>query len=91
MRVRLITSPGAGLQRQEVEMWKVQFIRTPKGKLLAVLPRAEYEALAKAADRYDHAQLGTVIRRIKQGREMEYPLAVVEAMADGPSADPRAA
>ena len=29
MRLRLITSPGAGLQGQEVEMSKVQFIRTP--------------------------------------------------------------
>jgi hypothetical protein len=50
MRVRLITSPGAGLQGQEVEMSKVQFIRTPKGEPLAVLPRAEYVALTKVAD-----------------------------------------
>ena len=41
-------------------MSKVQFIRTPKGESLAVLPRAEYEALAKVADRYDRAQLRAV-------------------------------
>ncbi len=64
-------------------MLKVQFIRTPKGEALAVLPRAEYEALAKAADRYDRAQLRAVERRIKEGREKEYPIAVVEAVADG--------
>jgi len=64
-------------------MLKVQFIRTPKGEALAVLPRAEYEALAKAADRYDRAQLRAVERRIKDGREKEYPIAVVEAVADG--------
>lgn len=64
-------------------MAKVQFIRTPKGESLAVLPRAEYEALAKAADRYDRAQLRAVERRIKEGREKEYPFAVVEAVADG--------
>jgi len=64
-------------------MLKVQFIRTPKGEALAVLPRVEYEALAKAADRYDRAQLRAVERRIKEGREKEYPIAVVEAVADG--------
>ena len=50
MRVRLITSPGADLQHQKVGMSKVRFILTPKGEPLAVLLRAEYEALAKAAD-----------------------------------------
>ena len=54
MRVCLITNLGASLQIQEVGMSKVQFVRTPKGESLAVLPRAKYEALAKVTNYSEH-------------------------------------
>ncbi|MDA0366804.1 MAG: helix-turn-helix transcriptional regulator [Proteobacteria bacterium] len=64
-------------------MSKVQFIRAPKGGQLAVLPRTEYEALVRAADREDRAQLRAVERRMKQTREQAIPFAAVEAALDG--------
>ena len=70
-------------------MTKVQFIRTPKGDDLAILPRADYEALIRDAARPDAAQARTVKRRPKKMRDGALPFDVVEAIVAGTST-PRA-
>jgi DNA-binding XRE family transcriptional regulator len=69
---------------------KVQFIRTPDGSDLAVLPRADYDRLiALAADAQEDAAASRVVRSstraIKEGREVVLPKAVADRLARGDS------
>ena len=65
-------------------MTKVQFIKTARGEELAILPRSEYERLAKLIADED---VGTarVVRhardKIAAGREVLVPKAVVDRFA----------
>jgi len=66
----------------------VQFIHTPGGDDLAVLPRDDYDRLvALAAEAQEDAAAGRIVRNsiraIKEGREMVLPKAVVDRLADG--------
>jgi DNA-binding XRE family transcriptional regulator len=68
----------------------VQFIHTPGGDDLAVLPRADYDRLiALAAEaREDAAASRTVrnsMRALKEGREVVLPKAVADRLANGDS------
>jgi DNA-binding XRE family transcriptional regulator len=69
---------------------KVQFIHTPDGSDLAVLPRADYDRLiALAADAQEDAAASRVVRNstraIKEGREVVLPKAVADRLAGGES------
>ena len=66
----------------------VQFIHTPGGDDLAVLPRSEYDRLvALAAEAQEDAAASRVIRNssraIKEGREVVLPKAVADRLANG--------
>jgi len=70
-------------------MGKAQYIRTPNGESLVLVPRVEYEALLRtlrryetAEDREDRAMVRDVERRIAQGLERTYPSEVVHAVLD---------
>ena len=69
----------------------VQFIHTPGGDDLAVLPRSEYDRLvALAAEAQEDAAASRVIRNssraIKEGREVVLPEAVADRLANGDNA-----
>jgi DNA-binding XRE family transcriptional regulator len=69
----------------------VQFIRTPRGDDLAVLPRSEYDRLlALATEAHEDAAATRVIRNstraLKEGREVLLPKAVADSLADGDNA-----
>jgi DNA-binding XRE family transcriptional regulator len=69
----------------------VQFIRTPGGDDLAVLPRNEYDRLvALAAEAQEDAAASRIVRNsaraVKEGREVVLPKAVVDRLTDGESA-----
>ncbi len=69
----------------------VQFIHTPGGDDLAVLPRSEYDRLvALAAEAQEDAAASRVIRNssraIKEGREVVLPKAVADRLANGDNA-----
>ena len=69
----------------------VQFIRTPGGDDLAVLPRTEYDRLVTlAAEAQEDAAASRVIhnstRALKEGREVVLPKAVVDRLANGENA-----
>jgi DNA-binding XRE family transcriptional regulator len=67
-------------------MMKVQFIKTGSGEELAVLPKSEYERLAKQAADEDvgTARLVRKARKaIAAGREMLIPKSVVDRLAAG--------
>src|SRR5256885_16380306 len=69
----------------------VQFIRTPGGDDLAVLPRNEYDRLvALAAEAQEDAAASRIIRSsmraVKEGRDVVLPKAVVDRLADGENA-----
>ena len=69
----------------------VQFLHTPGGDDLAVLPRSEYERLvALAAEALEDAAASRVIRSssraIKEGREVVLPKAVADRLANGDNA-----
>jgi len=66
----------------------VQFIRTPNGGDLAILPRVDYERLvALAAEAREDAAASRIVRRstraIKEGREVVLPKAVADRLAGG--------
>ncbi|MET4258724.1 DNA-binding XRE family transcriptional regulator [Bradyrhizobium sp. S3.12.5] len=69
----------------------VQFIRTPGGDDLAILPRNEYDRLvALAADAQEDAAASRIVRNstraVKEGRELVLPKAVVDRLTDGENA-----
>ncbi len=69
----------------------VQFIQTPGGDDLAVLPRVEYDRLvALAAEAQEDAAASRIIRNstraIKEGREIVLPKAVADRLANGDNA-----
>jgi DNA-binding XRE family transcriptional regulator len=69
----------------------VQFIRTPGGDDLAVLPRNEYDRLvALAAEAQEDAAASRTIRNsvraLKEGREVVLPKAVADSLANGDNA-----
>jgi DNA-binding XRE family transcriptional regulator len=66
----------------------VQFIHTPGGDDLAVLPRSDYDRLvALAAEAQEDAGASRVVRNstraLKEGREVVLPKAVVDRLANG--------
>jgi DNA-binding XRE family transcriptional regulator len=68
----------------------VQFIHTPDGGDLAVLPRVEYDRLmALAAQAREDAAASRIVRRsmraIKESREVVLPKAVADRLANGES------
>ena len=69
----------------------VQFIRTPGGDDLAVLPRNEYDRLvALAAEAQEDVAASRIVRNstrsLKEGREVALPKAVVDRLANGDNA-----
>jgi DNA-binding XRE family transcriptional regulator len=68
----------------------VQFIHTPDGDDLAILPRVDYNRLiALAAEGQEDAAAGRIVRSsmraIKEGREIVLPKAVADRLANGES------
>lgn len=67
----------------------VQFIRSPAGEEMAVLPRAEYEALVAAAeqddDKADSALFQERMAELERGAAHRLPEAVSAAMLRGES------
>jgi DNA-binding XRE family transcriptional regulator len=68
----------------------VQFIHSPDGGDLAVLPRIEYDRLvALAAEAQEDAAASRIVRNstraIKEGREVVLPKAVADRLASGES------
>lgn len=66
----------------------VQFIHTPDGGDLAVLPRGEYDRLiALASEVQEDAAASRIVRSstraIKEGREVVLPKAVADRLANG--------
>src|SRR4030088_3433749 len=69
----------------------VQFIHTPGGDDLAVLPRIEYDRLvALAAEAQEDAAASRIVRNsvraLKEGREVALPKAVADRLANGDNA-----
>lgn len=69
----------------------VQFIRTPGGDDLAVLPRNEYDRLLALADEaQEDAAASRIVRSsmraLKEGREVVLPKAVADDLAKGENA-----
>lgn len=67
---------------------KIQFIQTPGGDDLAVLPRAEYDRLiALAAEAQEDVEASKIVRNsmraIREGREVVLPKVVVDRLANG--------
>lgn len=70
---------------------KVQFIHTPGGDDLAVLPRAEYDRLvALSAEVQEDAAASRIVRSstraLREGREVALPKAVADRLANGGNA-----
>lgn len=62
----------------------VQYITTPSGDEMAILPRAEFERLvALAEDAADHHAAEDVMARVRAGVEEVFPADVVNAILDG--------
>jgi DNA-binding XRE family transcriptional regulator len=62
----------------------VQFITTPKGEEMALLPRVEYERLAALAeDVFDRRCAEEIMTEVKAGREEVFPAAMVNQLLDG--------
>lgn len=69
----------------------VQFIRTPGGDDLAVLPRSEYDRLVTlAAEAQEDAAASRIVRNstraVKEGREVVLPKSVVDRLTEGENA-----
>src|SRR5271169_2245125 len=69
----------------------VQFIRTPEGDDLAVMPRNEYDRLvALAAEAQEDAGASRIVRNslraLKEGREVVLPKTVADRLANGKNA-----
>jgi DNA-binding XRE family transcriptional regulator len=80
------TMAKAGTVRANVQF--VQFIQTPAGDDLAILPRADYDRLvALAAEAQEDADASRVVRAslraVKEGREVVLPISVADRLADG--------
>jgi DNA-binding XRE family transcriptional regulator len=70
---------------------KVQFIHTPGGDDLAVLPRSEYDRLVTlAAEAQEDAAASRIVRNstraLREGREVVLPKAVADRLANGENA-----
>lgn len=64
----------------------VQIIRTPQGEEMAVLPKAEYDALIEAAeDREDIEAVREIREKIAAGEAETVPFAMAERILDGES------
>jgi DNA-binding XRE family transcriptional regulator len=66
----------------------VQFIHTPGGEDLAVLPRVEYDRLvALSAEALEDTAASRIVRNsmraLKEGREVALPKAVADRLANG--------
>lgn len=69
----------------------VQFIRTPGGDDLAVLPRNEYDRLVTlAAEAQEDVAASRIVRNsaraVKEGREVALPKSVVDRLTEGENA-----
>lgn len=69
----------------------VQFIRTPGGDDLAVLPRNEYDRLVTlAAEAQEDAAASRIVRNstraVKEGREVVLPKSIVDRLTEGENA-----
>ena len=69
----------------------VQFIRTPGGDDLAVMPRGEYDRLvALAAETQEDTRASRIVRNslraLKEGREVVLPKTVADRLANGENA-----
>jgi DNA-binding XRE family transcriptional regulator len=65
---------------------KVQFIQTPKGEDLAILPRASFERLRELAeDRLDAEDARAALARMRAGEEELVPQNVVDRLLSGES------
>jgi DNA-binding XRE family transcriptional regulator/mRNA-degrading endonuclease RelE of RelBE toxin-antitoxin system len=69
----------------------VQFIRTPGGDDLAVMPRSEYDRLVElAAETQEDAGASRIVRNslraLKEGREVVLPKTVADRLANGENA-----
>jgi ribosome-binding protein aMBF1 (putative translation factor) len=69
----------------------VQFIHTPDGGDLAILPRVEYDRLVTlAAEAQEDAAASRIVRNstraLKEDREVVLPKAVADRLADGDNA-----
>jgi ribosome-binding protein aMBF1 (putative translation factor) len=69
----------------------VQFIRTPGGDDLAVMPRSEYDRLvALAAETQEDTRASRIVRNslraLKEGREVVLPKTVADRLANGENA-----
>ena len=69
----------------------VQFIRTPGGHDLAVMPRSEYDRLVElAAETQEDAGASRIVRNslraLKEGREVVLPKTVADRLANGENA-----
>jgi DNA-binding XRE family transcriptional regulator len=69
----------------------VQFIHTPGGDDLAVLPRSEYDRLVTlAAEAQEDAAASRIVRNstraLREGREVALPKAVADRLANGENA-----
>lgn len=79
------------LELAKIVKSNVQFIHTPGGGDLAVLPRVEYDRLvALAADAQEDAAASRLVRNsmraLKEGREVVLPKAVADRLANGDNA-----
>jgi ribosome-binding protein aMBF1 (putative translation factor) len=69
----------------------VQFIRTPEGDDLAVMPRSEYDRLvALAAETQEEAGASRIVRNslraLREGREVVLPKTMADRLANGENA-----
>jgi DNA-binding XRE family transcriptional regulator len=81
---------AAGMRLRSVKS-NVQFIHTPGGDDLAVLPRIEYDRLvALATEAQEDASASRIVRSstraLKEGREVVLPKAVADRLANGDNA-----
>jgi len=75
-------------------MTKVQFIRSPRGDELAVLPREEYERLTSlVAEAEEDTSARRLVTRARRALDKRREVAVSKAVADGhrPAKAPRGA
>ena len=89
---RLLGTEGdLGSAKASTAKSNVQFIQTPGGDDLAVLPRIEYDRLVSlAAEAQEDAAASLVVRNstraLKEGREVVLPKAVADRLANGDNA-----
>ena len=79
------------MAKASTEKSSVQFIHTPGGDDLAVLPRTEYDRLVTlAAEAQEDAAASRIVRNstraLREGREIVLPKAVADHLANGDNA-----